>query len=292
MWYTPRAHKTRERDGGERDAVFRYGRRRGAPINVSHQNTTIGHPSGSSRVDTICVLVPITFGETIKAISLTAQPKSGPDPGGPLNPRDPGLKPKKPYGRSGPGLNHCFSGIFLLDFNSVLHTLDHVPAGVRCVFNPLVLLEMLRFYARFEINDETGDPRSDRDMTLIHYNQITSLQKAAFAKFSDLMPFALANVASVDTRETLQKHFGNLSEKALRAIATHLNLVPPEGKEGEAPWHRYDKSFLKELLISRHERRISQLEVEFNALYPTELYGTRTSCPRNIQRRVVWLCPN
>ncbi|GBP01898.1 Putative nuclease HARBI1 [Eumeta japonica] len=29
---------------------------------------------------------------------------------------------------------------------------------------------------RVEINDETGDPRSDRDMTLIHYNQITSLQ--------------------------------------------------------------------------------------------------------------------
>ncbi|GBP01902.1 RNA helicase aquarius [Eumeta japonica] len=45
----------------------------------------------------------------------------------------------------------------------------------------------------------------------------------------------------------------------------------PEGKEGEAPWHRYDKSFLKELLISRHERRISQLE-ELNSmpLYPTE----------------------
>ncbi|KAI5643113.1 intron-binding protein aquarius [Phthorimaea operculella] len=130
---------------------------------------------------------------------------------------------------------------------------------------------MLKFYARFEISDETGDPMSDRDMTLAHYSRITSLQKAAFAKFPDLRLFALANVASVDTRETLQKHFGNLSDTALRAIATYLNLVPPEGKEEEAPWHRLDKEFLKELLISRHERRISQLE-ELNSmpLYPTE----------------------
>ncbi|KAJ2944746.1 hypothetical protein O0L34_g1634 [Tuta absoluta] len=130
---------------------------------------------------------------------------------------------------------------------------------------------MLKFYARFEISDETGDPMSDRDMTLSHYSRITSLQKAAFAKFPDLRLFALANVASVDTRETLQKHFGNLSDTALRAIATYLNLVPPEGKEDEAPWHRLDKAFLKELLISRHERRISQLE-ELNSmpLYPTE----------------------
>ncbi|XP_047033898.1 RNA helicase aquarius [Helicoverpa zea] len=133
------------------------------------------------------------------------------------------------------------------------------------------LLNMLKFYARFEISDETGDPMTDRDMTLQHYSRITSLQKAAFSKFPDLRLFALANVASVDTRESLQKHFGNLSENALRAIATYLNLVPPEGKENEAPWHRVDKEFLKELLISRHERRISQLE-ELNSmpLYPTE----------------------
>ncbi|XP_053613810.1 RNA helicase aquarius isoform X2 [Plodia interpunctella] len=133
------------------------------------------------------------------------------------------------------------------------------------------LLQMLKFYAHFEISDETGDPMTDRDMTLQHYSRITSLQKAAFAKFPDLRLFALANVASVDTRESLQKHFGNLSDKALRDIATYLNLVPAEGKEKEAPWHRVDKEFLKELLISRHERRISQLE-ELNSmpLYPTE----------------------
>jgi hypothetical protein len=36
------------------------------------------------------------------------------------------------------------------------------------------------------------------------------LQKAAFAKFPDLHEFSLANVASVDAREALLKHFGPL----------------------------------------------------------------------------------
>ncbi|XP_045453071.1 RNA helicase aquarius [Melitaea cinxia] len=163
-------------------------------------------------------------------------------------------------------------------FNTVM---DDCHLVVRCHLSSLArrpegqlfsqLLQMLKFYARFEISDETGDPMTDHDMTLQHYSRITSLQKAAFSKFPDLRLFSLANVASVDTRESLNKHFGNLSDKALRAIATYLNLVPPEGREEEAPWHRLDKEFLKELLISRHERRISQLEeLNLMPLYPTE----------------------
>ncbi|CAH1983386.1 unnamed protein product [Acanthoscelides obtectus] len=130
---------------------------------------------------------------------------------------------------------------------------------------------MLKFYTRFEISDESGDPLTDHDMTQIHYSRITSLQKAAFAKFPDLRNFALANVASVDTRKTLEKHFGQLSQEKLRLIATYLNLVPPPGKEDEFKWCRLDEIFLKELLISRHERRVSQLEaLNEMPLYPTE----------------------
>lgn len=36
------------------------------------------------------------------------------------------------------------------------------------------------------------------------------LQRAAFAHFPELQDFALSNVAAVDTRESLTKHFGNL----------------------------------------------------------------------------------
>lgn len=35
---------------------------------------------------------------------------------------------------------------------------------------------MLKFYSRFEINDESGDALTDHDMTQIHYSKIISLQ--------------------------------------------------------------------------------------------------------------------
>lgn len=38
------------------------------------------------------------------------------------------------------------------------------------------LLELLQFYAKFEINDESGDPLTDHDMMQLHYSSITSLQ--------------------------------------------------------------------------------------------------------------------
>ncbi|XP_043684922.1 RNA helicase aquarius isoform X2 [Vespula pensylvanica] len=159
--------------------------------------------------------------------------------------------------------------------------MDDCHLVVRCQLSNLLhrpegglfgqLLEMLKFYARFEISEETGDPLTDHDMTQLHYAKITSLQKAVFAKFRDLRNFALANVASVDTRDALNKHFGSLSQEELKSIASYLNLVPPKEREKNENWYRLDIDFLRELLISRHERRASQLE-ELNEmpLYPTE----------------------
>lgn len=108
---------------------------------------------------------------------------------------------------------------------------------------------MLKFYARFEISDITGDPLTDHDMTQLHYSKITSLQKAAFAKFPDLRSFAIANVASVDSRDALKKHFESLSQEKLRAIATYLKLVPSPDFEKDYSWCRLDETFLRELLV-------------------------------------------
>jgi len=38
------------------------------------------------------------------------------------------------------------------------------------------LLDVLAVYTMFEINEETGEARTDSEMTAIHYDQITSLQ--------------------------------------------------------------------------------------------------------------------
>lgn len=171
-------------------------------------------------------------------------------------------------------------------FNTVL---DDCHLVVRCALAPLILrsegnlflqlLDTLKFYSRFEINDETGDALTDHDMTQIHYSKIISLQRAAFAKFQNLKLFALTNVAAVDTREKLEKYFSILDCQSLRKIAGHLNLIPLDEEKEQFNWHRDDELFLKELLISRHEKRVSQLDaLNDMPLYPTGEFLTQDNC--------------
>jgi intron-binding protein aquarius len=130
------------------------------------------------------------------------------------------------------------------------------------------LLDMLKFYARFEISDETGDPLNDKDMMQIHYNRITSLQLAVFAKYPEMRKFALTTVASIDDRENLANHFKDLSKETLYDVAEYLFLVPAKATVN---LEDFDRNFLAELLISRHEKRDSQLqELNEMPLYPTE----------------------
>ncbi|XP_030376024.1 RNA helicase aquarius [Scaptodrosophila lebanonensis] len=176
---------------------------------------------------------------------------------------------------------------FIIDLEALLPTrrffntvLDDCHLIVRALLSPLVqreegklfgqLLDMLKFYTRFEINDVTGNSLTDHDMTQLHYKKITLLQRAVFAKFPTLRIFALSNVATVDNRDALEKHFGALDGEGLKQIASFLNLVPDDLQE-PYKWHRLDEQFLRELLITRHEKRCSQLEaLNEMPLYPTE----------------------
>ncbi|CAG10389.1 unnamed protein product [Tetraodon nigroviridis] len=161
-------------------------------------------------------------------------------------------------------------------FNTML---DDSHMLVRCRLSGLIhreeeghlfcqLLDMLKFYTGFEINDQTGNALTQKEMTTIHYEKITSLQRAAFVHFPDLQDFALSNVAAVDTRESLNKIFGNLSPTSLHKVASYLCLLP-DLSEGQDT--TYEKEFLLELLVTHHERRISQIEqLNQMPLYPTE----------------------
>ncbi|KAI4803943.1 hypothetical protein KUCAC02_025588 [Chaenocephalus aceratus] len=82
-------------------------------------------------------------------------------------------------------------------------------------------------------------------MTTLHYDKILSLQRAAFAHFPELQDFALSNVAAVDTRESLTKHFGHLSPNTLHQVASYLCLLPelPEGQDTPMR-RRFSLSFL------------------------------------------------
>ena len=94
----------------------------------------------------------------------------------------------------------------------------------------------------------------------IHYDRITSLQKAMFVRFPEMRKFALATVASIDDRASLAKHFGSLKKETLYDVAEYLFLVPPRNDDNDF-CDAVDREFLIELLISRHEKRESQLQV-------------------------------
>jgi intron-binding protein aquarius len=127
---------------------------------------------------------------------------------------------------------------------------------------------MLKFYRGFEIDDFSGEPLTDAQMTERHYSKIMSLQRVAFRKFAALKPFALANIGSVDTREGLTEHLSKLTDAELHQIASSLDLVAPQADEAVTDLGRH---FLMEILITRHERRLSQLDaLNEMPLFPTE----------------------
>ena len=134
--------------------------------------------------------------------------------------------------------------LFMIDLEALLPTrrffntvLDDCQLIVHCTLSALnrreegrlfsQLLDMLKFYARFEISDETGDTLDDKAMLQNHYDKMTALQQAVFAKYPEMRNFALATVASIDDRANLEKHFKNLSKETLYGIAEYLFLVPP-----------------------------------------------------------------
>lgn len=175
---------------------------------------------------------------------------------------------------------------FMIDLEALLPTrrwfntvLDDSHLVVNCQLSHLTqrekeghlfcqLLDMLKFYTGFEISDQAGTALTQKEMTNLHYDKITSLQRAAFAHFPELNDFALSSVAAVDTRESLIRQFGHLSPNTLHRVSAYLCLLPelPDAEDTT-----YDKEFLLELLVSRHERRISQIEqLNQMPLYPTE----------------------
>ncbi|KAJ3080056.1 hypothetical protein HK102_003346, partial [Quaeritorhiza haematococci] len=149
------------------------------------------------------------------------------------------------------------------------------------------LVDQLKFYSKFEINDGTGAALTDADMTRLHYRAIQDLQKIAFTRFKDVLEdFALANTASVETGEALREAFGSLPDEELRRLCgiVHVRMkkVEIEGDDeeegskekmdvdGEGDVY-YSREFLVQLLVSKYEKRVSQAElINSLPLYPDE----------------------
>ena len=127
------------------------------------------------------------------------------------------------------------------------------------------LLEMLVFYARFEIDDLTGDALSLKDMSIRHSNKIFDLQKLVFKDFPEEMrKFYLSSIASVSTRDQLLTYFSNLEFDQLKTLCVQLGIIDQETED-------CDKTELLESIAFVYEKHVSQLEsLNQLPLYPTE----------------------
>uniref|UniRef100_A0A1I8BL07 Aquarius_N domain-containing protein n=1 Tax=Meloidogyne hapla TaxID=6305 RepID=A0A1I8BL07_MELHA len=169
-------------------------------------------------------------------------------------------------------------------FNSLLHSshlLTHcwLSQFIRSEHGSLFceLFSMLKFYARFEIDELSGQQLLQTEVTKRHYEFVSQLQAAAFKFLREkLTEFCLLPVGSVDSSKFLREQLGSLSCDDLYKLAEFLHLVPSENEnnenESDNNYARYDDpNYLIEALIFVCERRPSQLQrLNAEPLYPSE----------------------
>lgn len=132
------------------------------------------------------------------------------------------------------------------------------------------LLNILKFYSGFEIDDQSGEAFTEAQMCELHYEHLKALQKGVFKYFrEDLQIFSLTSIAQIDTRDKLIKFLQPLSIDRLYALAEYLHFVPL--KDENHNQDEFSKELLIEIIISHTERRESQLnELNSLPLYPNE----------------------
>jgi len=130
------------------------------------------------------------------------------------------------------------------------------------------LLDLLKFYQDFEINEHTGVSLSRDEMLARHYGRLQLLQRHAFNLFPDTMKdFALANIGAIENRDSLFAQLATMTKDQLTVLLQKVRLMPKDASD--AAWKEH--AFLLEVATAYHERRISQLDA-INALplYPAE----------------------
>lgn len=130
------------------------------------------------------------------------------------------------------------------------------------------LVEMLRFFQNFEINNYTGEALSEEDMEALQSERVRELQKIAHKNYNEeLKALALANIGSVQNPTSLRNHLKRLPDSKLREFAVQMALLPPL-KKGQEP--RETRDFILDIFVAALEKRLSQLEAINNMpIFPT-----------------------
>ena len=128
------------------------------------------------------------------------------------------------------------------------------------------LLERIKFYMNFEVDDHTGHPINQHEMSLIHYNKMANFQRKAFVEVPDLREFAMESIGRISSRKELTKRLEKTTTQNLYKLCVKLDIIPEDSECKD-----YTRSEVMEMLISRHEIHENQLEQLNNSpLYPNE----------------------
>ncbi|KAH7440467.1 hypothetical protein KP509_04G109200 [Ceratopteris richardii] len=128
------------------------------------------------------------------------------------------------------------------------------------------LVDLLRFYEGFEIDDQTGSHLSDDDVLLAHCSKLQAFQLLCFKRVPKLKDLSLTNIGALEKRADLSKRLSVLLPEELRdLVCNKLNIL-----SSSDPWS-HKTEFLMEIMVSTFEKRLSQREA-INALplYPNE----------------------
>ena len=182
---------------------------------------------------------------------------------------------------------------------SQLHTrrfvrplLDDANFELRCRFAPLLryslatkLLDLLHRRLRFEVDDPTGEAKTELEVLQEHYAAVCALQRVAFKHFgAELRELCLSSVGQLGSRAALLAHLEQLSDSQLVALAAHVKLSlgrladggNGNGEEGSTASSKASGSVGKrrmalEVLVRSLAKPASRIEqVNALSLYPSE----------------------
>lgn len=128
------------------------------------------------------------------------------------------------------------------------------------------LVDLFAYYDGFEINDHTGAPLTDEDVTSAHCDSLLQFQRLCFKHVDKLRDLALSHCGAIERREILTKHLSRLDARELAQLATcQLKLVDPDDA-----WAS-NSAFLLETVVTAFEKRRSQRQaINEMPLYPNE----------------------
>lgn len=129
------------------------------------------------------------------------------------------------------------------------------------------MLEYLKFFLDFEINEETGENLSHKSVLSKHYKNFNQMQNIAFNLFPDkLSRIYLKNISQIDNTENIKDMLDILNDQELLNFAKCLNLLT-----FKTEFYLGKRNLIYQIFLSKYERKETVLEKINNlALYPDE----------------------